>query len=296
MEGTVVAAGEEKPQKRVRFRVASGNSGRVLKEIFKDEGPSDSLDSDCTSSSDADRASTPSTSGDANGHLYGFLGSELDDSESEPDDLLMYVGASKDRVFSTKRVNILSKNGTVRGVKHKVSAGQVLFENLPNDKGSTLTVEFGRIVIYTTSFRVVRTTFERCELVRKIFQNHRVKFVEKNIALDSDYGKDLEERCKRVGEPPSLPVVFIDGHYLGGAEKILDMNESGELQDLLTKIERVQQPHTCQSCGGFAFVPCPMCHGSKMSVFRNCFTDSFKALKCTSCNENGLQPCLSCSQ
>ncbi|KAK7921921.1 hypothetical protein WMY93_008823 [Mugilogobius chulae] len=54
-----------------------------------------------------------------------------------------------------------------------------------------LSLEFGRIVIYTTSFRVVRTTFERCELVRKIFQNHRVKFVEKNIALDSDFGKEL---------------------------------------------------------------------------------------------------------
>ncbi|MCJ8734276.1 hypothetical protein PDJAM_G00233450 [Pangasius djambal] len=158
-----------------------------------------------------------------------------------------------------------------------------------------LTLEFGRIVIYTTSFRVVRTTFERCELVRKIFQNHRVKFMEKNIALDSEYGKELEVRCRRVGEPPSLPVVFIDGHYLGGAEKILSMNESGELQDLLTKIERVQHPHTCQTCGGFAFMPCSMCHGSKMSVFRNCFTDSFKALKCTACNENGLQPCPSCS-
>lgn len=78
-----------------------------------------------------------------------------------------------------------------------------------------LSLECGRIVIYTTSFRVVRTTFERCELVRKIFQNHRMKFVERNIALDCDYGKELEERCKRVGEPPSLPVVFIDGHYLG---------------------------------------------------------------------------------
>uniref|UniRef100_A0A3P8RXZ8 Glutaredoxin and cysteine rich domain containing 1 n=1 Tax=Amphiprion percula TaxID=161767 RepID=A0A3P8RXZ8_AMPPE len=296
MEGTMMAAGQEKPQKRVRFRVASGNSGRVLKEMFKDEGPSDSLDSDCTSSSDAERASTPSTTGDVQGHPFGYLGSELDDSESEPDDLLIYAGATKDWMFTTKRVNILSKNGTVRGVKHKVSAGQALFENLPSSNSVELSVEFGRIVIYTTSFRVVRTTFERCELVRKIFQNHRVKFVEKNIALDSEYGKELEERCKRVGEPPSLPVVFIDGHYLGGAEKILGMNESGELQDLLTKIERVQHPQTCQTCGGFAFIPCPTCHGSKMSVFRNCFTDSFKALKCTSCNENGLQPCVSCSQ
>uniref|UniRef100_A0A3Q3W0W4 Glutaredoxin domain-containing protein n=1 Tax=Mola mola TaxID=94237 RepID=A0A3Q3W0W4_MOLML len=296
MDGTMPTAGPEKPQKRVRFRVASGSSGRVLKEMFKDEGPSDSLDSDCTSSSDAERASTPSTSGEVQGHLCGCLGSGLDDIECEPDDLLLYAGATKDWVFTTKRINILSKNGTVRGVKHKVSAGQTMFENLPNSNTVELSLEFGRIVIYTTSFRVVRTTFERCELVRKIFQNHRVKFVEKNIALDCEYGKELEERCKRVGEPPSLPVVFIDGHYLGGAEKILGMNESGELQDLLTKIERVQLPQMCQTCGDFAFIPCPMCHGSKMSVFRNCFTDSFKALKCTSCNENGLQQCVSCSK
>ncbi|XP_061644307.1 glutaredoxin domain-containing cysteine-rich protein 1 [Phyllopteryx taeniolatus] len=287
MDGTA-AEGQANPQKRVRFRVASGSSGRVLKEMFKNEGPSDSLDSDGTSSSAA--------SGD--GPPYGgYLGSELDDSESEPDELLVYAaGAAKDRTFTAKRVNILSKNGTVRGVKHKVSAGQALFENLPHCNNVQLLLEFGRMVIYTTSFRVVRTTFERCELVRKIFQNHRLKFMEKNIALDSEYGKELEVRCKRVGEPPSLPVVFVDGHYLGGAEKILNMNESGELQDLLTKIERVQHPETCQSCGGFAFVPCPTCHGSKMSVFRNCFTDSFKALKCTSCNENGLRPCGSCSQ
>lgn len=121
MDRTMVE-GQAKTLKRVRFRVASGNSGRVLKEMFKDEGPCDSLDSDCTSSS--------ATSGD--GAPYsGYLGSELDDSESEPDELLVYAaGAAKDRTFTSKRVNILSKNGTVRGVKHKVSAGQTLFENL----------------------------------------------------------------------------------------------------------------------------------------------------------------------
>ncbi|MCI4380160.1 hypothetical protein PGIGA_G00236770 [Pangasianodon gigas] len=131
MEGTLLSLEGKKPQKRVRFRVASGSSGRVLKEMFKDDGPSDSLDSDCTSSSEVERASTPSTSGEPNGHIAVYLGSELDDSESEPDDLLLYAGAKdKDRVFSTKRVNILSKNGTVRGVKHKVSAGQIVFDNL----------------------------------------------------------------------------------------------------------------------------------------------------------------------
>ncbi|XP_069050336.1 glutaredoxin domain-containing cysteine-rich protein 1 [Lepisosteus oculatus] len=276
----------EKPQKKVRFRVSSAHSGKILKEVFKDEGHTDFMDSECAISSETEQINLRN---EANGHHNGHLGFEYDN-------LLLFAGASKDKAFSTKRVNILSKNGTVRGVKHKVSAGQVLFNNLSNVYGPTFMLEFGRIVIYTTSFRVVRTTFERCELVRKIFQNHRVKFVEKNIVLNNEYGKELEERCKRVSESPSLPVVFIDGHYLGGAEKILEMNESGELQDLLTKIEKVQHPHECSTCGGFAFLPCSMCHGSKMSVFRNCFTDSFKALKCSSCNENGLQPCKSCTQ
>ncbi|KAM4052764.1 glutaredoxin domain-containing cysteine-rich protein 1 [Anomaloglossus baeobatrachus] len=279
----------DRQQRKVRFRVASSYSGRVLKEVYTD---GDSVDSECASSSETDQNSIPSET-DCNHN--GFLGSEYDESENEPDDLLVLARATKDRGFGTKRVNILSKNGTVRGVKHKVSAGQALFDNLAKVFQSTTTLEYGRIVIYTTSLRVVRNTFERCEIVRKIFQNHRVKFEEKNIALNSEYGKEVDERCRWVSEMPSLPVVFIDGHYLGGAEKILSMNESGELQDLLMKIERVQHPHACASCGGFGFLPCLVCHGSKMSVFRNCFTDSFKALKCTACNENGLQRCKSCT-
>ncbi|KAG8453627.1 hypothetical protein GDO86_000311 [Hymenochirus boettgeri] len=276
-------------QRKVRFRIASSHSGRVLKEVYAD---GDSLDSECASSSETDQYSVPSES---DGVQNGCTSSEFDESENEHDDLLVLARATKDRGFGTKRVNILSKNGTVRGVKHKVSAGQALFDNLAKVFQSSTTLEFGRIVIYTTSLRVVRNTFERCETARKIFQNHRVKFEEKNIALNSDFGKELDERCQRVGEVPSLPVVFIDGHYLGGAEKILAMNESGELQDLLMKIERVQHPHACAFCGGFGFLPCLVCHGSKMSVFRNCFTDSFKALKCTACNENGLQRCKGCA-
>ncbi|KAJ8281109.1 hypothetical protein GJAV_G00063620 [Gymnothorax javanicus] len=136
MERATLKAGDEKSQKKVRFRVASANSGRILREVYRDEVPPEPLDSDCTSSAEAERASTPATS-EANGHLNG-LSSELDDTGSEPDDLLLYASASKDRLFSTKRVNILSKNGTVRGVKHKVSAGQVLFNNLSSLYGGSI--------------------------------------------------------------------------------------------------------------------------------------------------------------
>ncbi|KFQ21576.1 Glutaredoxin domain-containing cysteine-rich protein 1, partial [Mesitornis unicolor] len=227
-------ADSERLSRKVRFRIASSHSGRVLKEVYADGEAADSLDSEYASSSETDQTSRLS---EVEGQQNGHIGSECDENENEQDDLLILVRATKEKGFGTKRVNILSKNGTVRGVKHKVSAGQALFDNLGKVFQVSTVPEFGRIIIYTTSLRVVRTTFERCELVRKIFQNHRVKFEEKNIALNSDYGKELDERCRRVCEVPSLPVVFIDGHYLGGAEKILLMNESGELQDLLTKIE-----------------------------------------------------------
>ncbi|XP_038625236.1 glutaredoxin domain-containing cysteine-rich protein 1 [Tachyglossus aculeatus] len=285
-------AEHERPRK-VRFRVASSHSGRVLREVYDDGGPPGSLDSDCASSGGTEEPEQPDG---AAGEVAGPPENGHGSSEDERDSLLLLARAATDGGFRTRRVNILSKNGTVRGVKDKVSAGQALFNNLTRVlQQPPVTLEFDRIVIYTTCLRVVRTTFERCELVRKIFRNHRVKFEEKNIALNSEYGKELDERCRRVSEAPSLPVVFIDGHYLGGAEKILSMNESGELQDLLTKIERVQPPDECPSCGGFGFLPCSVCHGSKMSVFRNCFTDAFKALKCTACNENGLQRCSSCA-
>lgn len=117
----------ERLSRKVRFRIASSHSGRVLKEVYADGETADSLDSECASSSETDQNSRLS---ELDGQQNGHLGSECDENENEQDDLLILARATKDKGFGTKRVNILSKNGTVRGVKHKVSAGQALFDNL----------------------------------------------------------------------------------------------------------------------------------------------------------------------
>lgn len=133
MEGQIPV--KEKAGKTVRFRVASANSGRVLTEVFKDEAAwsrsvSHSVDSDCTSSPDTDQESSLPLS-EANSHLNGLpVESPVDETGSEPDDLLLYASVKREMVFSNKRINICSKNGTIRGVRNKVSAGQVLFNNL----------------------------------------------------------------------------------------------------------------------------------------------------------------------
>lgn len=131
------AAEEDRAERRVRFRVASAHSGRVLQEVFREHALEDSADTDTTVSSEPEpeRASSPVTS-EANSHLSGLAGPapgpgpEPDDSGSEPDELLMYASATKKKLFTGKRVKIFSKNGTIRGVRDKVSAGQVLFNNL----------------------------------------------------------------------------------------------------------------------------------------------------------------------
>lgn len=120
-------AESERLSRKVRFRVASSHSGRVLKEVYTNGEAADSLDSEYASSSETDQTSRLS---EVDGQQNGHVGSECDENENEQDDLLILVRATKERGFGTKRVNILSKNGTVRGVKHKVSAGQALFDNL----------------------------------------------------------------------------------------------------------------------------------------------------------------------
>lgn len=130
---------KEKAGKTVRFRVASANSGRVLAEVFKDEkswcgSGSNSVDSDCTSSqeTEAEQTTTLPTS-EANRHLRGLaVETAVEGNGCEPDDLLLYASAKREMLFSNKRINICSKNGTIRGVRNKVSAGQVLFNNLSN--------------------------------------------------------------------------------------------------------------------------------------------------------------------
>ncbi|CAL8285696.1 unnamed protein product [Lota lota] len=136
MDGAKLKRDKDQSGKTVRFRVASANSGRVLTEVFKDAttwcgSASDSVDSDCASNPEMESRESQSPTSEANRHLNGLAGAvAADDSGCEPDDLLLYASAKREQLFSNKRVNICSKNGTIRGVRNKVNAGQVLFNNL----------------------------------------------------------------------------------------------------------------------------------------------------------------------
>ncbi|XP_027355594.1 uncharacterized protein At3g28850-like [Abrus precatorius] len=151
-----------------------------------------------------------------------------------------------------------------------------------------------RIVLYFTSLRGIRRTYEDCYAVRMIFRGFRVWVDERDISMDSNYKKELmsvlgEEKKKNSGHV-ALPQIFIRGRYVGGADVIKHMCEVGELGKVLEGLPRTKAGFMCESCGDVRFVPCGNCSGS-----RKVFDEDEGLLKrCLECNENGLIRCPNC--
>lgn len=141
-------------------------------------------------------------------------------------------------------------------------------------------------MIYFTSLRVVRKTFEDCRAVRSILRGFRVVIDERDLSMDSGFLKELKGILGR--KQLSLPQVFIDGRYIGGAEEIRQLHECGELKRYVETVPPAE-PGVCESCGGFRFVLCDKCSGS-----HKFYSEKGGFRSCTFCNENGLLRCPDC--
>ncbi|KAG6424842.1 hypothetical protein SASPL_115262 [Salvia splendens] len=142
-----------------------------------------------------------------------------------------------------------------------------------------------RVVIYHTSLRGVRKTFQDCHSIRMIFRGFRVSIDERDISMDVAYRKELQ---RVLGEKHiSLPQVFIKGKYVGCADVIRQLLEAGELVWLIKGLP-LRPTNPCEGCDDMRFAPCGRCNGSR-KVF-----DEEERKRCTECNENGLVRCPLC--
>ncbi|KAL3829046.1 hypothetical protein ACJIZ3_017848 [Penstemon smallii] len=146
------------------------------------------------------------------------------------------------------------------------------------------------VVVYFTSLRVIRPTFEDCKAVRTILRGFRVSLDERDLSMDSRFMDELQRIMgQREKSKLTLPRVFIGGRYIGGAEEVRRLHESGELKKYVEGIPAAR-PGTCESCGGHMFILCLECNGS-----HKCYSEKCGFRSCTLCNENGLIRCPSCS-
>ncbi|KAL6979390.1 hypothetical protein U1Q18_021055 [Sarracenia purpurea var. burkii] len=158
-----------------------------------------------------------------------------------------------------------------------------------------------RVVIYTTTLRGVRKTFEACNAVRAAIQGLGVLVCERDISMDRGFREELRVLMdgKESGQlvPPR---VFVKGRYLGGAEEVARIVEDGYLGELLEGLPKLKVGFMCEGCGGVRFLPCFSCNGScKMFMVaeedRSQKNGQAVAVRCPDCNENGLVLCPLCS-
>lgn len=186
-------------------------------------------------------------------------------------------------LFESKKQSKTLEEAPSNSQKSRLSDSRVSFKgdfsiSLPDDK----------VVVYFTSLRGIRRTFEDCYAVRMILRGFRINVDERDISMDSAYKKELE---KIMGQKNvSLPQVFIKGKHIGGADIIKQWNETGELRKYLKGLSTREPGFVCYSCGDVRFIPCTNCDGS-----RKIFDEDEDMLKrCDECNENGLIRCPVC--
>lgn len=157
-----------------------------------------------------------------------------------------------------------------------------------------------KVVIYTTTLRGVRKTFDGCNAVRAALEGMRVLVCERDISMDRGFREELRELMSgREREELIPPRVFVRGRYVGGAEEVMRLVEEGLLEELLKGMPRVREGYVCEGCGGARFLPCSSCSGScKMVVAGEEDVEGgsrTERVRCSSCNENGLVHCPLCT-
>ncbi|KAF7001700.1 hypothetical protein CFC21_070678 [Triticum aestivum] len=144
------------------------------------------------------------------------------------------------------------------------------------------------VVLYTTTLRGIRKTFEDCNAVRAVIEAHDVKVIERDVSMDSGYREEL--RLLLGGRELRVPAVFVRGKHVGGAAEVTRMEEEGKLKALLQGLPRARV--WCAGCAGVRFVMCRGCNGSRKVRVDG---ERKETVQCGECNENGLVRCPICS-
>jgi glutaredoxin domain-containing cysteine-rich protein 1 len=149
------------------------------------------------------------------------------------------------------------------------------------------------IILYTTSLRGIRKTFQDCNTIHFLLRSFRIMYHERDVSLHLKY---REEMWNILGEKVIPPKLFIKGRYIGGADEVIGLHEMGWLGKILEGTPTVSSDCLCIGCANMGFTICSTCCGSCKVFINNddnnnnneCF------LRCHDCNENGLVKCPIC--
>ncbi|CAJ1828767.1 unnamed protein product [Sphenostylis stenocarpa] len=166
-----------------------------------------------------------------------------------------------------------------------------------------------KVVLYFTSLRGVRKTYEDCCQVRLILKGLGVRIDERDVSMHSRFKEELRELLGDGYGGLVLPRVFVENNCIGGVEEIQRLHEDGKLEKLLGGCEKIEDSAggdgggVCEACGDIRFIPCETCCGS-CKIYYDGNEDEEEYVdgevgecgfqRCPDCNENGLIRCPIC--
>ncbi|KAK3031425.1 hypothetical protein RJ639_036166 [Escallonia herrerae] len=103
------------------------------------------------------------------------------------------------------------------------------------------------VIIYTTSLRGIRKTFEDCNTIQFLLESFRVLYHERDVSMHLEF---REELWRVFGGRVVPPRVFIRGRYIGGADEVVGLHEQGKLRKLLDGIPINPSDSPCIGCAG----------------------------------------------
>ncbi|KAG6386253.1 hypothetical protein SASPL_155145 [Salvia splendens] len=142
------------------------------------------------------------------------------------------------------------------------------------------------VVLYTTSLRGIRKTFEDCKTIKVLLGSFRVVYSERDVSMHMEYREELWGILGGRVVPPRL---FVRGKYVGGADEVVGLHDNGMLRAMLQGIPLAPSARPCGACGGMTFLLCGTCNGSRRVNVAN-----GARARCPDCNENGLVKCTLC--
>ncbi|KAI4351615.1 hypothetical protein L6164_005959 [Bauhinia variegata] len=166
-----------------------------------------------------------------------------------------------------------------------------------------------RVVVYFTSLRGVRKTYEDCCHVRVILKSLGIRVDERDVSMHSAFKDELKELLDDGYFAGGLPRVFLGRNCIGGVEEIKKLHDDGQLEKLLQSCEKLDIGNgedgngVCGVCGDIRFVPCETCSGSCKIYYEGNQeeeeededeTGECGFQRCPDCNENGLIRCPIC--
>ncbi|XP_076903844.1 uncharacterized protein At5g39865-like [Bidens hawaiensis] len=91
------------------------------------------------------------------------------------------------------------------------------------------------VILYTTSLRGIRKTFEDCNTIRFLLGSFKVLYDERDVSMHMEF---REELWRTLGGRVIPPRLFIKGRHVGGVDEVVGYHEQGKLVDLLDGIPK----------------------------------------------------------